>query len=75
MGATAFALSFLHSVKISVAWYNGELPAGWREWLWIGLLPVWVFIYFRYYSVFRPGCRACSPENPSTARHDGPQGA
>ncbi len=57
----AFAFSFLQSVTVTVAWWKGELTAGVREWLWIALLPVWVWVYFRYYSIFRQGCRACAP--------------
>lgn len=60
----AFVLSLLQSVMVTVAWWEGERAAGPWEWLWIGLLPVWLFVYFRYYSIFRPGCRAClSPED------------
>jgi hypothetical protein len=67
----AFAFSFLQSISVTVAWWKGELAAGPWEWLWIGLLPVWVFVYFRYYSIFRPGCRAClPPEDQPSARHD-----
>ena len=57
----AFVLGLFQSVMVTAAWWNGELAAGPREWLWIGLLPVWLFVFFRYYSVFRPGCRACQP--------------
>ena len=56
-----FAFSFLKSIAITVAWWNGDLTAGPCEWLWIGLLPVWLFVFFRYYSIFRPGCGACLP--------------
>ena len=59
--AMVFVLCLFQSVIVTVAWWNGELTAGPREWLWIGLLPVWLFVYFRYYSIFRPGCRACLP--------------
>ena len=70
-----FAFSFLQSITVTVAWWKGELTAGAWEWLWIGLPPVWVFVYFRYYSIFRPGCRAClPPEDYSAARHDNPRG-
>lgn len=70
-----FAFSFYQSIMVTVAWWNGRVPAGLWEWLWIGLLPVWVFVYFRYYSVFRPGCRAClPPENYVTTHHDNPRG-
>jgi hypothetical protein len=70
-----FVLGFVQSVRVTVDWWRGGLEAGPWEWLWIGLLPVWVFIYFRYYSIFRPGCRAClPPEDHSSARHDQPRG-
>ena len=64
-----FALSFLQSIMVTVAWWNGGLTAGAWEWMWIGLLPVWVFVYFRYYSVFRPGCRACLPPYDHASPH------
>jgi hypothetical protein len=67
-----FAFSFLQSIMVTVAWWKGEQAAGAWEWLWIGLLPVWVFVYFRYYSIFRPGCRAClPPEDESTGQRLG----
>lgn len=70
-----FAFSFLQSITITVAWWKDELAAGAWEWLWIGLLPVWVFVFFRYYSIFRPGCHAClPPEDHTSARHDQPRG-
>lgn len=70
-----FAFSFLQSITVTVAWWKGEQAAGFWEWLWIGLLPVWVFVYFRYYSIFRPGCRACLPqEDRPAARHEKPRG-
>ena len=70
----AFAFAFYQSVIVTVAWWKGEQVAGLWEWLWIGLLPVWVFVYFRYYSVFRPGCRACLPPENTAAPHDKPRG-
>jgi len=70
-----FFLSLIQSIMVTVAWWKGELVAGVWEWIWIGLLPVWLFVYFRYYSVFRPGCRAClPPDNHATPRHDNPRG-
>jgi len=57
----AFAFSLLQSVSVTAAWWRGELTAGPWEWFWIGLLPVWLFVFFRYYSFFRPGCRPCLP--------------
>ncbi|OGI55750.1 MAG: hypothetical protein A3D32_05975 [Candidatus Muproteobacteria bacterium RIFCSPHIGHO2_02_FULL_60_13] len=68
-----FAFSFLQSITVTVAWWKGEQSSGFWEWLWIGLLPVWVFVYFSYYSIFRPDCRAClPPEHHSSARPDKP---
>lgn len=70
----AFAFSFLQSVTVTAAWWKGELTAGVWEWSWIALLPVWVWVYFRYYSIFRQGCRACAPpENESTGHRPGPR--
>jgi hypothetical protein len=45
-----FAISLIQSNMVTEAWWKGELEAGPWEWLWIGLLPVWLFVYFRYYS-------------------------
>jgi len=64
-----FALSLVKSVTVTVAWWNGERTAGAWEWLWIGILPVLVFVFFRYYSVFRPGCRACLPPEAEPNDH------
>ncbi|MDH3513419.1 MAG: hypothetical protein OEM83_00925 [Gammaproteobacteria bacterium] len=72
----AFAYSLMRSVTITVAWWKGDLEAGPWEGLWIGLLPVWLFVYFRYYSIFRPGCRACLPPDDHAApRHEHPRGS
>jgi hypothetical protein len=62
-----FAFCILQSITVTVAWWKGEQTAGLWEWLWIGLLPVWLFIFFRYYSIFRPGCRACRPPEDKSA--------
>lgn len=54
----AFAMALFQSVTVTVAWWTGELarPGLW-EWLWIGLLPVLVGAYLRYFSVV--GCTSC----------------
>lgn len=71
----AFVFSFLKSISVTVAWWKGGQVADPWDWAWIGLLPVWAFVFFRYYSIFRPGCRAClPPEDHSSARHDQPRG-
>ncbi len=62
--ATGVALFFLflQSLTATLAWWRGELvrPDAW-DWLWIGLLPVCLFVYIRYFSIFRAECRACEP--------------
>jgi len=54
----AFAFSLLQCVSVTENRRRGELTAGPWEWFWIGLLPVWLLVLFRYYSICRPGCRA-----------------
>ncbi|HSD96642.1 MAG TPA: hypothetical protein VLB06_05805 [Sulfuricaulis sp.] len=71
----AFAFSFLQSITVTVGWWKGELDAGLWEWLWIGLLPVWIFVFFRYYSIFRPGCHACQPPEHESSHHQAGPGA
>ncbi len=63
----ALAFGTLQSITVTVTWWKGELQAGPWEWLWIGLLPVWLFVFFRYYSIFQPGCRACQPQEDKPA--------
>jgi len=54
----AFAFSLLQCVSVTENRRRGELTAGPWEWFWIGLPPVWLLVFFRYYSICRPGCRA-----------------
>ena len=65
-GALLF-LALIRALTVAVAWWRNELPgAGAAEWLWILLLPVMVGIYLRFFSIFRPDCRACLPNDCST---------
>lgn len=64
-----FAVSLMKSVAVTVAWWNGDRAAGPWEWFWISILPVLIFIFFRYYSIFRPGCRACNPPDVKFNEH------
>jgi len=67
------AFSFYQFITVAVAWWQGGLDAGSWGWSWIGLLPVWLFVYLRYYSIFRPGCRAClPPDDRASPHHDNP---
>jgi FtsH-binding integral membrane protein len=67
LGLMAGALLFLaliQALTVTVAWWRNELPAMRAEdWFWILLLPVLIGIYFRFFSIFRPDCRACLPED------------
>ena len=65
-----FAL--LQSVTVAVAWWRDQVEPGWWEWMWIALLPVWLFVFFRYFSILRPGAGACAPGDPKKLRHPGP---
>ena len=59
----AFGLLLVQSVTVTLDWWQDKrTDVGAWEWLWIGLLPVLVFVYFRFFSIFRPGCRACAPD-------------
>lgn len=69
-GVALFFL-FLQSLTTTLAWWRGTLaqPDVW-DWLWIGFMPVCLFVYIRYFSIFRAECRACEPpaehtDNPS----------
>lgn len=48
------------SVKVAVGWWRGELAlAEDMNWLWLLLLPLMLWVWWRYFSVFgceRPAC-------------------
>jgi len=67
-GALLF-LAIIQSLTVTVAWWRNELSdlqAG--DWLWILLFPILIAIYLRYFSIFRPDCRACLPDVHHTQR-------
>lgn len=67
-GALLF-LALIQALTVTVAWWRNELPGMQAaDWFWILLLPVLIAIYFRYFSIFRPDCRACLPEDRATRR-------
>lgn len=76
LGLIAGALLFLaviQSLTVTVAWWRNELHAmRATDWFWILLLPILIGIYFRFFSIFRPDCRACLPDDRRTQR--GPRG-
>ena len=56
-------LAVIQSLTVTVAWWRNELPAMRAvDWFWILLLPLLIGIYLRFFSIFRPDCRACQPE-------------
>jgi hypothetical protein len=62
-----FGFLLIESLHVAVDWWQGQLAnPGWREMFWLLLLPVLLVIFVRYFSIFRPGCRACAlPETQS----------
>jgi hypothetical protein len=69
-GGVALFLAIVKSVGVTVAWSRGELaPLEAADGLWIVLLPLWIGVFLRYYSVLRPECGACQlPENRRAGR-------
>lgn len=71
-GALLF-LAVIQSLTVTVAWWRHELHAMHAaDWFWILLFPLLIVIYLRFFSIFRPGCRACLPEDART--QSGPRG-
>jgi len=63
----AFVALFLDSLATAVRWWRGDLASpGTLDWIEMGLLPALIFVYLRYFSVLRPGCKACElpPDGP-----------
>lgn len=68
-----FGLALVQAISVTVDWSQGRLTrVGPWEGLWLALLPVLIFIYFRFFSMFHPGCRACLP--PGGGSEHGPRG-
>jgi len=62
-GALLF-LAMIQSLTVTIAWWRNELlETRATDWFWILLLPVLIGIYFRFFSMFRPDCRVCLPED------------
>jgi hypothetical protein len=61
-GGVALFLVALKSITLAVGWSRGELqPLEVSDGLWIALLPLWIALFLRYYSVLRPACGAGQP--------------
>ena len=61
LGLWVLLLLIFQSVTVTVAWWR-QSPAESEPWetVWIGLLPVWIFFYIRYFSILRRDCAACA---------------
>ena len=78
-GIVKFALGVLLFVAlaqagtVALAWWRGELAQpGVADVLWLLSLPVLVGVYLRWFSVLRPDCTACAPDD--RPRPGGPAG-
>lgn len=71
-GAVLLFLAIVESASVTVAWSRGELePLALADGLWIVLLPLWIALFLRYYSVLRPDCSACqAPDRDRTGMSD-----
>jgi hypothetical protein len=57
-------LAIIQSLTITVAWWRGELPAMHAaDWIRVLMFPFLIWIYLRFFSIFRPDCRACLPDD------------
>jgi len=73
IGGTLLFLAVIESLTVTVAWWRNELPEmRAADWLWVLLLPVLIATYLRFFSVFRPDCRACHAQDSVAQR--GPRG-
>jgi hypothetical protein len=78
-GVAKFALGVLLFVAlaqagtVALAWWRGEIARlGAGDALWLLSLPVLVGVYLRWFSVLRPDCTACAPDDRT--RPGGPAG-
>lgn len=53
----AYMVLLIESLRVGVAWWRGELqdPEP-LDWVLLGALPALAWIWWRYLSIFRPGC-------------------
>jgi hypothetical protein len=64
-GAVATLAGIVLAAQALQAWRDsGWAGVGAWERFWLGLSPVWLYLFFRHYSVFRKDCRACLEEAP-----------
>jgi ABC-type Fe3+-siderophore transport system permease subunit len=64
--AFAYMVLLIEAIRSAVAWWQGELAqSGWSDMALIALLPLLVWIWWRYISPFgREDCVKCLPPEP-----------
>lgn len=64
LAAFAYMVLLIEALRTAVDWWHGGLETiGATDYLLIAALPVLVWIWWRYFSMFCPGCgkNACAP--------------
>lgn len=56
LAAFAYMVLLIEAVRATVAWWRGEAALGPLDFALIGLLPLLVWVWLRYFSVFRKDC-------------------
>lgn len=67
----AYMVLLIEAIRAAVAWWRGEAAPGAIDYLLLGALPLLVWIWWRYFSMFRRGCSKAACLLP--ADRDGPQ--
>jgi len=62
-------LLFIDSLQVAVEWWNGQSPIkGWHDVVWLLLLPLLILVFFRCYSIFRPGIQGVAFQGPAPSK-------
>ena len=62
----AYMVLLIEAIRAAVAWWQGELAQpGWSDMALIVLLPLLVWIWWRYISPFGRECPKCLPPDPA----------
>jgi hypothetical protein len=69
----ALFVALARAGTVALEWWRGDLAQpGLADALWLLSLPVLVAVYLRWFSVLRPDCTACAPDE--RPRPGGPHG-
>lgn len=62
----AYMVLLIEALRAAVTWWHGELPQpGWTDMALIAVLPVLIWIWWRYLSPFGKDCQKCAlPPEP-----------